>query len=112
MSQADLAYEVRKRSNGKFKTSDRGVRGWERGDNNPRDGVVAIIAAATGHPIEFFYTETEGADDASDEELKLQAANVLELAGRPDLADVLRHEVRAVIMRQRREVVTRELVAR
>jgi transcriptional regulator with XRE-family HTH domain len=44
--------------------SETNVGRWERGQHEPRGEAVAAIARATGHEIEFFYTEGEGdADD-------------------------------------------------
>jgi transcriptional regulator with XRE-family HTH domain len=66
MSRADLAYAIRRVTNGQIKATDRGVLRWEKGENAPRDGVVVAIAKVTGNPIEFFYTSD--AEDAVFEE--------------------------------------------
>ncbi|HMA26097.1 MAG TPA: helix-turn-helix transcriptional regulator [Solirubrobacterales bacterium] len=59
MSRSDLAYAIRRQTGGHIKATDRGVLRWEKGENAPRDGVVAAIAAVTGRAIEFFYTDAD-----------------------------------------------------
>lgn len=46
-------------------TSQRNIVRWEKGHNVPRPDAVARIAEATGHPVEFFHTETQRDDDAA-----------------------------------------------
>lgn len=48
MSRADLAYEIRK--------SEQNIGRWERGEHEPRGETVALIAAVTGKPLDYFYS--------------------------------------------------------
>jgi len=68
MSRADLAFAVRRVTDGQIKSTERGVRGWEKGEYRPSDGVIPAVAAATGQSIEFFY-ELDADDDEGDPEL-------------------------------------------
>ena len=61
MTQDQLAWSA--------KTSQRNIVRWERGHTQPRAGVVARLAEATGHPVEFFYTETDGPDATDDDKM-------------------------------------------
>ena len=69
MSQADLAYRLRDLG---IAATERSIRRWESGDNEPRANVIPAIAEATGHAIEFFYTGTE--DDEPDLEAALMGS--------------------------------------
>lgn len=66
MSHADLAFAVRQATAGRLKPTEKSIRNWikgkDAGGNNPREGVIAAIAAATGQSIEFFY-EVDADDD-------------------------------------------------
>jgi transcriptional regulator with XRE-family HTH domain len=67
---ADLA-----RQTGKSETN---VGRWERGQHEPRGAAVAAIARATGHDIEFFYTEGEGdADDDAEAAMRRVVADMV-----------------------------------
>lgn len=59
MSRADLAYAVRRVSDGQIKATERGIARWERGENRPSDGVIPAIAAATGQTLDFFYEQDD-----------------------------------------------------
>lgn len=68
-SQADLAYAL--------KVSERNIGRWERGENEPRGEAVVAIATATGHDVEFFYTEANSEDDDLEAALRKQARDLL-----------------------------------
>ena len=55
MSRADLANAIR--------SSERNIARWETGQNQPRVSSVALIAAATGHDLEFFLTSSNEDDE-------------------------------------------------
>lgn len=61
MSRADLAAALRKATSGRLKASERGIRGWEKGEYAPSADVIPAYAIATGKPLDFFY-EGEQAD--------------------------------------------------
>lgn len=89
MSRADLAFAIRRISKGSIKATERGLRGWEKGEYRPSDGVVPTIAEATGKAIEFFY-EAGGNDDDEEEAALPDAMAALEQA----LMRVVRRAVR------------------
>lgn len=64
MSRADLAFAIRRVSNGQIRATERGVAGWERGEYRPRDGVMPAIAAVTGNEISYFYESDDDQEDA------------------------------------------------
>ena len=68
MSHADLAFEIRRVSDGRLKPTEKSIRSWIKGEHTPREGVVAAIAAATGQTIAFFY---EPDSDDEEEESRL-----------------------------------------
>lgn len=63
MSRADLATAVRKTSNGDIKASERGVRGWEKGEYVPAGETVVAIAAALDCDVKELY----GVDEEDEE---------------------------------------------
>lgn len=52
MTQADLAYHLRQHG---VPATDRNIRRWETGANEPRASVIPAIAEATGKPIAWFF---------------------------------------------------------
>lgn len=66
---ADLARETGK--------SETNVGRWERGQHEPRGESVAAIARATGHDIEFFYTEGDEEEDDAEAAMRRVAAAML-----------------------------------
>lgn len=65
---SDLARQIGK--------SETNVGRWERGQHEPRGEAVAAIARATGHDIEFFYTEGDGeADDDAEAAMRRLVAD-------------------------------------
>jgi len=60
MSRADLASELRRVTAGRVKASERGIRGWEKGEYAPSADVIPAYAIATGKPLEFFYVPEPG----------------------------------------------------
>lgn len=62
MSRADLAYAVRRVTDGRLKPTEQAIGRWANGKHTPREGLIAAIAAATGKEISFFY-EPDGDDD-------------------------------------------------
>ena len=73
MSRADLAAALRRVTSGRLKASERGIRGWERGEYAPSDGVIPAYAIATGKPLDFFYADESGGADSDLEEEDLSA---------------------------------------
>jgi len=69
MSRGDLAFSIRHASGGRIKATERGVRGWERGDNAPHSDTLNVIAEVLGVDSSHFYTSPEAAED--DEEAAL-----------------------------------------
>jgi transcriptional regulator with XRE-family HTH domain len=69
MSRADLAFAVRRVTNGRLKPTEGSISRWAKGTHTPREGVIAAIAAATGQEISFFYAPDGDAED--DEEADL-----------------------------------------
>lgn len=67
MSRADLAAALRRVTSGRLKASERGIRGWEKGEYAPSDGVIPAYALATGRPLDFFYADGDGADESEEE---------------------------------------------
>ena len=65
MSRADLAYAIRQSTGGQIKATERGVRGWEKGEYKPSDGVIPAIAQATGKTVDYFYASDEDEEDAA-----------------------------------------------
>lgn len=63
MSRADLAHAVRRSSEGAIKATERGVRGWEKGEYVPRGDAVPALASALECKVEDLYG-TADADDA------------------------------------------------
>ena len=80
MSRGDLAFAVRRDTQGGIKATERGIRGWEKGENAPSGLTVAVLAKILGTSIEFFYTS--GADE-DDEEVVLPSADEFLRALRP-----------------------------
>lgn len=75
MSRADLAAALRRVTSGRLRASERGIRGWEKGEYAPSDGVIPAYAIATGKPLDFFYAE--GADESDDESAPLSRERAL-----------------------------------
>jgi transcriptional regulator with XRE-family HTH domain len=69
MSRADLAFAVRRVTDGRLKPTEQTVRRWAQGKHLPSADAVSAIATATGNDIDFFY-EQDG-DDADEEESQL-----------------------------------------
>jgi transcriptional regulator with XRE-family HTH domain len=63
MSRADLAAALRNVTGGRVKASERGIRGWEKGEYTPSANVIPAYALATDKPLDFFYA-ADPADDA------------------------------------------------
>jgi len=63
MSRGDLAFAIRRISGGQLKATERGIRGWEKGENAPRGETVNVIAEATDRESSFFYTESSDEDE-------------------------------------------------
>ena len=59
MSRADLAAALRAATNGEVRASERGIRGWEKGEYTPSGDVIPAYVLATGKPHEFFYTSDD-----------------------------------------------------
>lgn len=78
MSRADLAFAVRRVSDGRIKATERGIRGWEKGEYRPSDGVIPAVAEATGKSIDFFYA-ADPDDDEEDETALLRDLEQLPL---------------------------------
>ena len=74
MSRADLAYAIRSASGGQIKANEQSVRRWEKALHSPSADGIAAIAQATGHDIEFFYTEADPDGDEDDMAALLMAA--------------------------------------
>jgi transcriptional regulator with XRE-family HTH domain len=68
MSRADLAFAVRRVTNGRLKPTEQTIRRWAQGKHLPREGAIAAIASATGHEISFFF-EQDGDEDDEEAEL-------------------------------------------
>lgn len=64
MSNADLAYAIRRVTDDRLKPSEQSIRRWTQGKHAPREGVVAAIAAATGQEIAFFYQADDDEEDS------------------------------------------------
>lgn len=64
MSRADLAHAVRHASNGQVKATERGIRGWEKGEYTPRGEAMPAIAAALDCGISDLYETVSDSDDA------------------------------------------------
>ena len=60
MSRADLAAALRRVTSGRLKASERGIRGWEKGEYTPSGDVIPAYAIATGKPLDFFYEDVPG----------------------------------------------------
>lgn len=93
MSQTDLAFAIRRVTDGRLKPSDQTIRRWERGKHLPREGAIVAIAAATETDVSYFYE----ADSDDDEE----AALLRDLSQLP--AD-LRLRIERALRRGREEV--------
>lgn len=85
MTQTDLAHAIR--------TSDRNIARWEAGQNQPRVSSVALIAAATGHDIDFFLT---GSEEADDDEEAARSVLTLDEYLRARIRQILAEELKAV----------------
>jgi transcriptional regulator with XRE-family HTH domain len=55
MSRADLAVAIREGSSGNVKATERGIRGWEKGEYAPRGDALPAIAGALGCEIADLY---------------------------------------------------------
>lgn len=106
MTQTDLAYAIRAKSNAK--TSERNVRRWEAGTTNaPHAVMVSVLAEVLGVPMDELY-ETErlngsGSDDDEDEEdeaVLRRVASSLVALGHDGLAADLQRLARAAHDRQ------------
>jgi transcriptional regulator with XRE-family HTH domain len=91
-SQADLAYQVR--------TSEKNIGRWERGENEPRGEAVVSIANATGHDVEFFYTEANCDEDDLEAAMRKQARDLLAPLNE-NMVSVLLAECSALVVAQR-----------
>jgi transcriptional regulator with XRE-family HTH domain len=90
LSYGDLAYEIRRISDGRFRTNESQVRKWIKGEHRPSDGVVVVIAAATKQTVEYFYGHDEPDDDGEGRALRLSRIRAeLIRSGRGDLVDDL-----------------------
>ena len=69
MSRGDLAFSIRHASGGRIKATERGVRGWERGDNAPHSDTMNVIAEVLGVDSSHFYTSPGEDEDAEEEAL-------------------------------------------
>jgi hypothetical protein len=87
LSHDDLAYEIRRLSDGRLKPNGGLVRKWIKGQHKPSDGVIVVIASATGQDISYFY-ETDSEDDG-------EAALLRDLEQRLP-SDLLARVVRAI----------------
>jgi hypothetical protein len=66
MSRGDLAHALRRVTSNRLKATERGIRGWERGEYAPSDGVIPAYAIVTNKPLDFFYEWPEQSDDEAD----------------------------------------------
>lgn len=88
MSQDDLAFAARRVTNGALTPAASDISRYERGKHMPRAEMVAAIAKATGHDLEFFLAESE--ESEPDEEAALSALAQKALAlGHFDMAEDL-----------------------
>lgn len=99
MTQDGLAFAVWRVTNNKITPTGTDISRYERGKHLPRAEMVAAIAKATGHPLEFFLSETEEADPDEETALAGIAQKVLAL-GHYDLAEDL---VRLALMAKNRK---------
>lgn len=88
MSQDDLAYAIRRVTDGKLTPATTDISRYERDRHAPRAEMVAAIAKATGHDLEFFLAESDEADPDEEAALQTLARNAIEL-GRYDMAEDL-----------------------
>lgn len=68
MTPDDLAYEIRRLSQGTVRTTARNVQDWVRGKHEPRASVLPLIAIATGKTLDYFFANGEDALVHEDEE--------------------------------------------
>ena len=66
MTPEDLAYEIRRLSNGRVRATATQVLRWARGQHEPRASVIGLIAAATAKPLDFFYG-SDGEEEEGDD---------------------------------------------
>lgn len=77
MSRADLAFAVRRVTNGRLKPTEQAIKRWSQGRHLPSADAISAIATATARDIDFFYEQDEGDDDEEAELLRdLQALPV------------------------------------
>jgi transcriptional regulator with XRE-family HTH domain len=97
MSRSDLAMAIRQASHGRVKATERGIRGWEKGEYTPRAEAMPSIAAALGCEIIDLYGD--GASLEDDEEA---AALSLDDYLRVRVRQILREETAALRLEESR----------
>lgn len=65
MSRADLASAIRRASGDTIKATERGIRGWEKGEYVPRGDAVPALAAALGVKVDELYSDEEEEESRS-----------------------------------------------
>src|SRR3954468_7451094 len=68
MSRADLAFVVRRVTDGRLKPTEQTIKRWAQGKHLPTAHAIAASATATGNDIDFFY-EQDGDDEDEETEL-------------------------------------------
>ena len=64
LTAADLAYEMRRVSGGRLKTTESQVYKWLRGDHVPTGGTVAVAARLTGVAADSLFESDEDEGDS------------------------------------------------
>lgn len=89
MSRSDLAMAIRRVSRGGVKATERGIRGWEKGEYTPRAEAMSAIAAALGCEIVDLYggDAASGLDDDDEEAVALTLDDYLRVRVRQILRE-------------------------
>lgn len=86
MSHADLAFAVRRVSDGRLKPTEQSIRKWIRAKHVPGADAIAAIASATGRELGFFFEPDSEDDEEIDRTVRMEKIRTaLASAGRDDL---------------------------
>lgn len=77
MSRADLAMAVRRLSQGTIKATERGIRGWEKGEYVPGGETLPVLAVAVSCEVGDLFNGNGSTEEGSLEEESEVAAQLL-----------------------------------